>query len=119
MQVTYRGESVARFVYSRASRAWVLDWQLTAGIEQLRSAIDSAYDRSGRFPPVNDVRPGTSFAQQLHPWPVNPYTGRPLTPGRDVIGDYRYTYGRRSFTIAWQNADGEVQSEKFSGPPSP
>ena len=62
--------------------------------------------RAGRLPTPGEVNPDGALAGRFGRWPVNPFTGEPMRPGRGP-GDYRYTLKSGEYRLVVYG-DGQV-----------
>ena len=66
------------------------DQQVVAAIAKLQVGIVAwAADNNNLYPPPQDVVEGGGITQFVNPWPTNPFTGQPMTPGT-APGSYVY-----------------------------
>ena len=66
------------------------DQQVVAAIAKLQVGIVAwAADNNNLYPPPQDVVEGGGISQFVNPWPTNPFTGQPMTPGT-APGSYVY-----------------------------
>jgi hypothetical protein len=66
------------------------DQQTQDNIAKLQVGIVAwAADNNNLYPPPQDVVEGGGLSQYVDPWPTNPFTGQPMTPGTSP-GSYVY-----------------------------
>jgi len=66
------------------------DQQVIDGIAKLQVGIVTwASANNNLYPPPQDVVEGGGISQYVDPWPTNPFTGQPMTPGT-APGSYVY-----------------------------
>ena len=73
-----------------ASASPTNDQQVVDGIAKLQVGIVTwASANNNLYPPPQDVVEGGGISQYVDPWPTNPFTGQPMTPGT-APGNYVY-----------------------------
>lgn len=73
-----------------ASSSPTTDQQVIDGIADLQVGIVTwASSNNNLYPPPQDVVEGGGISQYVVPWPTNPFTGQPMTPGT-APGSYVY-----------------------------
>lgn len=65
------------------------DAEARAGAEAIAQAAEDFAGNYGYGPSVDDARPDGALAEFTDPWPTNPFTGEPMTPGSGA-GDYTF-----------------------------
>ncbi len=66
------------------------DQQVVANIAKLQVGVVAwAADHNNLYPPPQDMVEGGGISQYVNPWPTNPFTGQPMTPGT-APGSYVY-----------------------------
>ena len=76
----------------------------------LVAEIDEWFAHHGAYPPKSAVRPdGALAAHTPRPWPTNPYSGGPMSPGRQP-GDYVYRFSARGLTVEFFDLHGETST---------
>jgi hypothetical protein len=102
---------VFRSSYHRATKAEIENYASQANYSRLAEAIDAWRWKVGTYPAVSDVRPDGAFGRQMQPWPTNPYTGKPMAPGRQP-GQYVYGFSSRGFSIKSFGPNGQGVSQE-------
>ena len=114
-------KETATYRYHRGTTDEITDYHSQLNVQWLIAQIDAWFDAHGSYPPVRAVRPdGTLARQTTDPWPTNPYTGTPMTPGRQP-GEYLYSFDDHGFRVKdfGVNQWGTYRSGKPSVTPAP
>jgi hypothetical protein len=98
-----------RVRYIRADSNEVNDFTTNANMDRLTAALADWYRKAKSYPPVSAVRRGGALGKTLRPWPLNPYSGRPITVG-SALGDYRYSTTKAGYRLDFMTSDGGVTS---------
>ena len=79
-----------------------------SGVRTIQMGLEAwrADNARGMYPPEAVVTPAR-LGSYVDPWPVNPYTGGPMQPGRGA-GDYDYVRlpGRQGYRLTGYGGDG-------------
>jgi hypothetical protein len=89
------------------------DQQVIAGLSQILGGVTAwAANSNGVYPAATEVSPAGGVAQYVDPWPVNPFTGQPMSPGT-APGDYEYEQvnGGAGYRLVGHLSDGDVTYE--------
>ncbi len=93
------GKKMADYRFHRGTAAEITDFRSQENVNWLISRIDAWFEVHGSYPPIRAVRPDGELARETtEPWPTNPYTGKPMTPGRQP-GQYLYSFRDRGFRL--------------------
>ena len=70
-----------------------------------------AADNNNLYPPPQDVVEGGGISQYVSPWPTNPYTSQPMSPGTSP-GSYVYEQmsGGQSYKLTGYLSNGLTYS---------
>ncbi len=88
------------------------DQQAIDGIAKLQVGIVTwASANNNLYPPPQDVVEGGGISQYVDPWPTNPFTGQPMTPGT-APGSYVYEQlaGGQSYKLTGYLSNGLTYS---------
>ena len=88
------------------------DQQVVAAIAKLQVGIVAwAADNNNLYPPPQDVVEGGGISQFVNPWPTNPFTSQPMTPGT-APGSYVYEQlgGGQSYKLTGYLSNGLTYS---------
>jgi hypothetical protein len=94
------------------------DEAVPAGVDAIARACSAFAGYYGYGPAVDDVLPGGAVSDFLDEWPINPYTGEPMTQS-GAPGDFtfdtaiRMPDGGYSGYVTGTLADGETYSVEF------
>ena len=97
--------------YRRATPAEIAGQITGENANRLADAIRLWHLRTGSYPAPAAVRFGGAFAPALSPWPINPYSRKPMAAGSSP-GDYRYTFNRQGFKLTWFLASAQGSAAK-------
>lgn len=76
----------------RTGETFANESAVRSGVRSIQMAVESwALDNGGAYPDKSLVD-SSGLRRYISPWPVNPYTDLPMTPGTGP-GDYRYEVG--------------------------
>ncbi len=95
-----------------ASGSPTADQQVIDGIAKLQVGIVTwASNSNNLYPPPQDVVEGGGISQYVDPWPTNPFTGQPMTPGT-APGSYVYEQlgGGQSYKLTGYLSNGLTYS---------
>ncbi len=95
-----------------ASGSPTADQQVVDGIAKLQVGIVTwASSNNNLYPPPQDVVEGGGISQYTDPWPTNPFTGQPMTPGT-APGSYVYEQlgGGQSYKLTGYLSNGLTYS---------
>jgi len=83
------------------------DAAVKAQLMMIKTGVQAFIATTDALPPDASEATLGGFVQ---PWPVNPFTNAPMTPG-DGVGDYVYTPGSGSdYTLAVHFSDGSTST---------
>jgi len=99
--------------YVRAPSDEVSDFITNGNMNRLAFAIADWQQRMASYPPVAAVRRDGALGRTVRPWPVNPYSGRPIAPG-SAPGDYRYRTTKDGFVLVFQTPRGSMRTVEKS-----
>jgi hypothetical protein len=76
-------------IFVRAGETMADKSAVRSGVRSIQTAVESwAVDNGGAYPDTFLVN-SSGLSRYISPWPTNPYTDLPMTPGTGP-GDYRY-----------------------------
>ena len=94
-------------VFIRAGETIARKSAVRSGVRSIQTAVETwALDNGGAYPDAARVN-SSGLSRSISPWPMNPYTDLPMTPGEGP-GDYRYEVaaGGSSYRLVAYAEDG-------------